>query len=159
MSEVSSLTTEKGDVRPFILLTSLPMPPSSNNQYILVRRGRKTFHAPSKELKQFKTAMLGWAFKEAGKISSDKMALIDWMSSGLVIECRAVFFFHKRILFTKKNSPKKMDVSNRIKACHDEVCKILGIDDSLFFKITAEKAICHDNLQEMCCIEMVPTVV
>lgn len=155
MSEISSFTTQKGDVRPFVLLRDLPMPPTSNSQYTIAR-GR---FIPAKGLKQYKAAMMAWAFKEAANTRVDRRIISEWLGQGLALECRAVFFFYRKNLFTKKQMPKRIDVSNRIKACHDEVAKILGIDDSLFFKISAEKAVCHDNLQETCCIEVVPTLV
>lgn len=86
----------------------------------------------------------------------NKHRVHEWVAKGGLLEARAFFFFKKERLFTLKNKPKKLDVSNRIKAIHDSLCKLLEIDDSLFFKVTAEKVVCNGNLEESSWIEILP---
>lgn len=151
---VTSLTQTKTDN--FVLFPSLPMPPSSNNQYVLARRGGKTFHVCSKELNAFKAEMEKYPLAYLPEFLRQKTYVRDWLKNGFALEVRAVFFFYKRRLFTKAGTPKKLDVSNRLKACHDQLAKILEIDDCTFFRVYAEKAICHDNLTEQACVEISP---
>jgi Holliday junction resolvase RusA-like endonuclease len=114
-----------------VVFNFIPMPPTSNKMYAMWRRGSKTYHVPSPELKAFQRKM------ESYVITEDKIDLVRAMKGPLSIEC--FFFFRRERLYTKKDTIKKLDVSNRIKALHDCLCKRLGIDDSLFFEVYAMK--------------------
>jgi hypothetical protein len=133
---------------------NLPLPPSSNNQYFLVRRGPKTFHVPSDELKAFKALMDQYAAKEGMPFTFNSNLVKAWVSEPAGLSIKAVFFFHKERVMTKQNLPKRLDCSNRIKALHDNLCRIIGIDDKWFFKVEAEKAICPPSVQETTCVEI-----
>lgn len=144
------------------LFANLPIPPSSNNQYALVRRAcrqtgkTKTYHIPSVELTQFKKQMKEYPFRDGTNFLLNKHRVREWVGKGHLLEARAYFFFKKEKLLTLKHTPKKLDVSNRIKAIHDSLCDLLGIDDCLFFKVTAEKVVCNPNLEESSWIELLP---
>jgi len=144
------------DGKSYVLLTKLPIPPSSNNQYALVRRGHKTFHVPSKKLTQFQAKMQAYPYTNPDLYLIHKQAIHQWLKEGYPLEIRCLFFFRRDRIFTKKNTVKRLDVSNRIKALHDCLCKLLEIDDSLFFRVTAEKVVSEENLEEMTCVEIMP---
>jgi Holliday junction resolvase RusA-like endonuclease len=142
--------------RASILFTKVPMSPSSNNQYTLVRRGGRTFHVPSLELKTYQKNMIKYPLTCPELFMVGKQKIKDWLAHGLPLEIRAIFFFKREKIFTKAGKAKKLDVSNRIKALHDCLCELLEMDDSMFFRVYVEKAECHPNLEEMVCVEILP---
>jgi Holliday junction resolvase RusA-like endonuclease len=115
------------------------MPPSSNHQYIVFQRHGKVRHAASPKLKEFQKYMLGYPKLHAAAILDAKLELRPWIKDGLPLSCDATFYFHHGSLFCRDGSIKKLDVSNRIKALHDCICKMLGMDDSQFFCVRAVK--------------------
>jgi Holliday junction resolvase RusA-like endonuclease len=116
-------------------LYHLPIPPSSNNQYILVRRGKKTYHVPSAELLVFRSNVSHYALQTRNVLNEAKKTFTEFKQ----FQIHCLFTFKRERLFTKQNTVKKLDVSNRLKALHDEVSRIIGIDDSQFFEISATK--------------------
>lgn len=148
--------TEVDAGRALAIFPCLPLSPSSNSQYFLARRGSKTYHIPSEELKTFKRLMAQYPKERQASFTLNRARVLEWVKKGYRLECRVVFFFHLKRVMTLKNTPKKMDTSNRLKALHDQLCDLLGIDDSLFFKIYAEKAICSDSMNEQAYCEILP---
>lgn len=142
--------------RESVVLRDLPIGPSSNNQYLLLRRGKKTYHVPSKELTLFKKAMEYYAIKFPTNYLHSKTLIDEWVGANKLLEIYCVFYFKREKLFSKKNEPKKLDVSNRLKASHDSLSKMFGIDDKLFFRVFAEKCVCPDGMEEMMCVEIIP---
>ena len=51
------------------------------------------------------------------------------------------FWFLRENVLTQKGLPKRNDVSNRIKALHDQLSQLLGIDDCWFWGVTACKRV------------------
>lgn len=140
---MSEISLEK---RPFVSFPGLPLPPSSNNQYFLAKRGNKTYHIPSDELKSFKAKIEYYRLKNLIALAAKKGVIHGWLKSGHYLEVKSVFFFKEERIFCKNGDPKKMDCSNRIKALHDYLFKILVVDDSCIFKLSAEKGIAiHSN--------------
>lgn len=139
-----------------VLFVHLPMGPSCNNMYPTIRNGNRLFRVSSKELKKFQ--------KEMGKYPSlckevfhkGKFQVQEWVEAGMPLEIKCLFFFQHKRIFTKDGCAKKIDVSNYIKAVHDSLCNLLEIDDSVFFKVYAEKAICSPDCDEMVCVEIMP---
>jgi len=113
---------------------------------------------PSQELKDYQKQMELYPFGQGADFLVQKNFVQHWVNEGYLLEVKALFCFKRKRIFTLKNEPKKMDVSNRIKALHDCLGKILGIDDCLFFRIHAEKALCDENLNEMVIVEIAPIV-
>lgn len=139
------------------IFSKLDMPPTSNNMYFLARRGAKTFHIPSDELKKFKTSILQYKYTQPQEYLTNLKLVQSWVNAGKALEVRCLFFFKRIRLLTKDNRPKKIDVSNRIKALHDSVSELMQIDDCYFFRISAEKVISLTD-QEMCYVEILPIV-
>ena len=55
------------------------------------------------------------------------------------IHVDTVFYMLRGRILCKDGNPKRNDTSNRIKALHDALAKILGIDDSYFFSGSYDK--------------------
>ena len=114
--------------------SGVPIPPSSNNQYILVRGRGRTFHAPSQELKNYRKAMDAYFIEQEKPLQFAKELFAGYP---LAIHCS--FGFEKSRLLTKKGTFKRLDVSNRIKAIHDAFATALLIDDCNFVFVSAKK--------------------
>lgn len=136
------------------LFDHLPIPPSSNNQYILVRRGRKTYHVPSEELKTFKKEMASYAVFNRKAFEFNKGVVGAWVGEGCLLEVKAEMFFEHSRIFCKDGSPKKFDVSNRLKALHDQLALLLDIDDKWFFKVFASKSPVASQLNEKVVVQI-----
>jgi Holliday junction resolvase RusA-like endonuclease len=139
-----------------IVFAKLPIPPSSNHQYFLAKRGNKTYHIPSDDLKKFKKSMSIYPAINGPFFNMNKTGVRRWIEDGLLLEVRVMFFFRYNRIFCKDGKPKKMDVSNRLKALHDQLSHILEIDDSWFFKIYAEKCVAVESLNEESYVEISP---
>jgi Holliday junction resolvase RusA-like endonuclease len=99
--------------------------------YAIIKRGKKVFHIPSRQLKLFQKQITTYFF------AMPRSLIARIPDQPLLIEC--YFYFPVSRLYTKKHTIKKLDVSNRLKALHDCLCKVIGIDDSQFFEIYAIK--------------------
>lgn len=120
-----------------ISFEGLPMPPSSNNQYI--QRGR--FRVPSLELREFKAEFERVAREREIAFSKAAKLIAEWGA----LEVHCVFYFPFEKLFTKKSTVKRLDVSNRIKAIHDCLSDAIKRDDADFFLISAEKRVTEEE--------------
>lgn len=78
----------------------------------------------------------------------------------ITLECRArrflhvdaIFKFHEKNILTKDGKPQRNDTSNRIKALHDVLAAILGIDDSYFWSLACDKKVTLDTQDE--CVDV-----
>lgn len=139
----------------YILLETI-IPPSSNNQYLLVRHNSKTFHVPSRELSAFKKHIKCYPVQYPREFAIYKARMSDWVRDKKLLEVSCTFFLNYSRLFTKIGNPKRLDCSNRLKAIHDCVADLFGIDDCLFFKIHAEKRSIEESYREKAIIEIKP---
>lgn len=118
-----------------VVFSNCPMPPSSNHQYASkVIKGR-VLHFKTKEVRDWKSEFDTWCLQNMAGIKFAREFVKD---KTLGVGC--LFFFEQARLYTKTGKLKKLDVSNRIKALHDALAEALHIDDSVFMKIWAEKA-------------------
>lgn len=151
-AELGTFSKEKESV----ILAQLPLPPSVNNAYVSIYQHGKIRRVPNHDLVAFKRDIQKWPMSAHANFLVVKHKVQKWIDDGKVLELRCLIFFKEERLFTKKKTIKKLDVSNRIKALEDGVCDILGICDSVFFRVYAEKAVCHESLNEMACVEILP---
>lgn len=112
------------------------MPPSSNNLYNSYRSSHghikrsctKEYQAYRNEFKYWRMAVLHQNFQALSR------AVSEWVDEGeMFIHVDRYYFFHRQSLLTRIKKPKKMDVSNRIKAQDDAVSDCLGVDDRYFW--------------------------
>jgi Holliday junction resolvase RusA-like endonuclease len=119
-----------------IILENAPMPPTSNHQYIPMN-GRLIM---GPELRTYKNQEFPyWAMKYRPIINTAKALIAEWLAQGKVFDVEMTVYFEHEKLFTKKNLPKKLDGSNRLKSFHDCLADVLGVDDSYFFNIHVKK--------------------
>ncbi len=134
---------------PSMVFRGVPIPPSSNNQYVLVRRGRKTFHVPSKELKAFRTAMAVYFAENADALKFAREVFV-----GHPLTIYSELCFEKSRILTKKGTFKRLDVSNRLKALHDAFAEALLIDDCCFVAVSARKTAVQSVADEQTIVEI-----
>lgn len=119
-----------------VVLTHMPLSPSINEAYANnFRSGRGRFK--TKEYKSYESAMKLWSLKNHQVIKQAKAFLAD----KAFLSVSAIFYFPYERVLTKKNLSKRQDVTNRVKTLEDVLCKILEIDDCLFWKWSLEKRV------------------
>ena len=117
-------------------LDKLPMPPSVNACYVTVGRKR----VASRDLKTFKRKAQAWAYLNKQILKSIKTKVEEHLALNCKVRLDFVFRFPAKKLWRKSDrKAKKLDVSNRIKPAEDVVCSLLGFDDRIVFRISAEK--------------------
>lgn len=114
------------------LFSNLPMPPSVNTSYVTVGNRR----VKSASLVRFNLEMDNWSlshFKELQNATKDL--------KGHKLEMSLIFYFPQIKILTKAGNPKRLDVSNRIKAIEDTFCRLIEIDDCHIFSVHACKKV------------------
>jgi Holliday junction resolvase RusA-like endonuclease len=120
-----------------------PLPPSSNKQYWAqgMMRGGKPIGmiTPSKDLKDYKKDFGVWHTTFRKSLLNAEARLKDWESRGIYARVDCYICMPKDRIWTLKNTPKMMDLKNRLKALHDCLAESLNYDDSKFFAGYDEK--------------------
>ncbi len=119
-----------------LVFERMPMPPTSNHLYASHLRLGRVIRVPSREYKEYRAKMLGFRL---GNHIGFVAARGRFTDKPLSIHCD--FFFPYEKIYTLDGRFKRMDVSNRLKAVHDELCEALGIDDCQFLEISARKLV------------------
>lgn len=65
-----------------------------------------------------------------------------------------LFVFHQPRVFSKKNTLKTIDVSNRVKQTHDWIAKIIDVDDSRFVRSDIIKSYSNNPQDEMVLVKI-----
>ncbi|MFI5405196.1 MAG: RusA family crossover junction endodeoxyribonuclease [Nitrososphaerales archaeon] len=115
-------------------LKNIPIPPSVNHMYRTLPNYRR---CKTKYLLDFEKDFELWVLLNKEAINTARKEIKD--SKYLKLDLR--FYLKRPTLFCLNNTVKKMDISNRIKAVEDAVSNLLGIDDSLFFQVSASKEV------------------
>ncbi len=118
--------------------TGLPMPPTSNNQYIPVKIKGFTRLVPSHDLKAFKA---NFVLSVMGRYRQEKKEIQEWVARGSYLDIEVKLYFMNEKLFNKQGGPKRLDATNRVKALHDSFSDFLEIDDLFFFRSSVEKLV------------------
>lgn len=119
-----------------IILDNLPIPPTENHAYPTIRNKQgKNIRVTGADLKKFKAAVQCWAWERIVFVKKIQRQLSDMVAKNqtILIRVDAYLGFELDRLFTKHRTRKKIDSSNRIKAAHDAIAEILGIDDRYFY--------------------------
>jgi len=128
-----------------IQIKNFPIPPTSNQMYASFR-GRLI---KSKLNRLYDLKVAKWAMENQALVQEIKAKFTGMQ---LQVDCKFVFQVDK--VFTKKKDLKKMDHTNRIKAAHDALSKIIEIDDSHFIYTPCEKMWCFGEQDEQIVIEI-----
>jgi len=150
------------------VLDEFPMAPQSNNMYKNVPpkfvRGKMVFaggRAKSTEYKQFERAVASWADKRQPLLDRIYQELSLVIARKQWIRVHTFFCLPHHMIFTSTKSAKsvfqKWDASNRIKATHDALSTVLGLDDRHFSVGNAEK--CLTEVEPYTLIVMEPATI
>lgn len=132
-----------------ITVRGYPIPPSDNALKRPVRRfvkgGKKrvlTF-CDSHDYSTFKNDLNIWWLQYHKFYSQDFLTILAWVRAGHVlgIECD-MRVHHEHIYTTSKKAAhrlQRLDPANRLKALHDTLSKLIGIDDTVFFETWIRK--------------------
>lgn len=104
------------------------MPPSINQCYATIGSRR----VAAVKLRKYKACMALWGTKNRKSL----IEVFRWIKANKNPRISLEFCFY----FQKRNI-NRIDVSNRIKAIEDQICKFIGLDDRYVFKVSAEKRI------------------
>lgn len=115
-----------------IMLLDFPMPPSENAMY---RNREKGGRCATKALLDYRQAVQDWVWSHQNQFHRIRKMI----PKNELLRVGTVFCFPRSRIFTKDGRPKRLDTSNRIKAIHDEVGKLLEIDDSHIWDFFAMK--------------------
>jgi Holliday junction resolvase RusA-like endonuclease len=113
-------------------LKGIPMSITVNQAYSTLPNGKRVRSSKyNAYIKEFE----GYIYTRKQEINRLKVNLDG--HNKLIAELS--FEFEKERLYQPNGTPKKMDLSNRVKVVEDLIFKYLEIDDSLVFKLIAEK--------------------
>ena len=129
----------------------IPMPPSSNKAYKSFVAGGRIRHVCAPDLVAFKRDFSVYCLANHASFAWARQELAGVPGVELRIDC--VFYFKREQLYTLKGKLKKLDVSNRLKALHDCLAEALGVDDSCFMHITAQKRV-NDSRLPHCAVSV-----
>lgn len=111
-----------------MLLTKIPMPPSMNHAYATVEIEGVHSRVKGAKMRAFERDMATWALANM----SDLRRLREIVRNRF-IRIDADFWFERSAVLTKDGKPKRNDTSNRLKALHDQLAELLGVDDCWFW--------------------------
>lgn len=123
-----------------LLLKRFPLPPSSNQLYASVN-GR---FIKSTEGRKYDAAVDMYAIREYKILDQFK----EMIKETDVFNVDMYFVFSRDRLITKKETIKKLDATNRLKASHDGLSKIIGVDDCRFITGSYHKVYCKFPQEE-----------
>lgn len=115
-----------------IKLNNFPFPPSTNVLYKNSGRGRVKTH----QYKEYEHECEAWEWDNIDLIRKAIKKV-----KGKLVTLELEVYAPKSTWYTKAGKPKKIDVTNRVKALEDCLFKMLDIDDCHVFKCTQEKCI------------------
>lgn len=114
-----------------IVFQGIPIPPSENALY---RNVPGVGRVKTSEYRQYEKRFLDWAREHFLEISKAKE-----IGAETLVDVDCSFFIDQKRLISQKGRPKKIDTSNRLKALHDCLARILELDDSYFWGASAVK--------------------
>ena len=126
-----------------VTINKFPLPPSANALYSNLGRRR----IKSKAYRDYLNEVRLWMLMNQRQLHDARRISMNTTPFNFIhIDCR--FYMLRTSIFTKDNKPKRNDTSNRIKALHDALSVILGIDDSYFWSGSFDKlAVDHETQQ------------
>jgi len=114
-------------------LINIPMPPSSNNMYATVKSRGRMIRVKSAGMRSWEVEFRAWALVHHKDLSIARSWVSGRVFSGDAIRLDRYFWFWPSSIVCKDGSPKKLDVTNRIKALDDALADVLHVDDKWFF--------------------------
>jgi Holliday junction resolvase RusA-like endonuclease len=138
-------------------ITDFPMPPSANQlrSSFYNLKLKRMQHYDASVYKSYKAVCAAWAVKEAKALASISERLkIEISEPGTILILRCGFALRQKRIWTKDGRVKRLDVSNLLKALHDELSKCLGVDDRYFELGAAWKVCIADDAHEYVLVDI-----
>jgi len=134
-----------------IYFKDFPLPPTVNKAYVNFGINRRR---SSKSLLDFKKAAHEWAMLNNKIVKYAQGYIANTLREDQLIKIDAWVGLKYSRLFTLKNIRKNIDVTNRIKALHDSLSKILMFDDRYFCTGHTEPVIVENKESECVLIKL-----
>lgn len=131
MNDRTAPPTKRPDV---VNLVRFPLPPSANALYANFGKRR----IKTAVYKQFEQAARFWLLRNSRQIDEARSLTLE-TGPRKFIHIDTVFFMLRKNIICKDGTPKRNDTSNRLKALHDVLAQILGLDDCWFFSGSYDK--------------------
>lgn len=134
---------QKSVEKDLCFLSNFPMPPTVNKLHRAFR-GRVI---KSKEFRNYEQLVKVWMMTNRQELH---IARAITLRAGPMkfLHLDTVFKFHRKSILTLENRPKRNDTSNRLKALHDVLGAILGIDDCWFWSGAFDKMLVEEKEPE-----------
>lgn len=121
-------------------LADMPMPPSSNHQYMVrasfdkVLKRPKGWLAPTKDLETFEKDFESWRKQNLVAVELARKFILDkCLMKGGMVRADWYFCFPHSKMWTLDGRAKKLDTKNRVKAIQDCLADAIRVDDSHFW--------------------------
>ena len=121
--------------------TDFPFPPSVNQIYATIGRRR----VATRELKQFKNEVNLWALKYRKELRELRTSLCEEIKQGKWIKIDLHLCLPFKKIWNLKGGVKIYDAANRVKASHDALSEVLGLDDKYFCVGITENVVTSGN--------------
>jgi hypothetical protein len=118
-------------------INGFPMPPSVNQLYAWSPRAGRM--VKSKLCGAYERTVGKWILTNGSQL--EQLRLFTKDLGAYVFDVDAMFYMERKAIICKDGKPKKNDTSNRIKALHDVLSSIVGVDDSYFWSLSADKQV------------------
>lgn len=114
-----------------ILIPNYPVPPSSNHLYFTRKKERG--RAKTAKYREYVLTVHNWKMRNNTLVQQIQKDVVFWLRDPLgKIKVSMFCALRAGRIVAKAGHLKKVDASNRIKACHDTLAIILGIGDHRF---------------------------
>ncbi len=126
------------------IFSGVPFPPTSNKMYwakAFRTKGGKSFSKmiPSTELIDFKRQMDQWHSANMGDLRLCELQCREWLLNGWQLRMDIMLCMPHEMMWTLKNTVKKLDADNRRKALQDSFFEYLRTDDRYVWAGDIEK--------------------
>lgn len=148
---------DMNEPRHSVYMEGLPISPSTNGLHKTVFQRGRTFRAKSQEYVDYTNVMKQHYLMNASIYIAALHLVSQWKKDGYTrFQLNATFYFEESRILCKDGSPKRLDLSNRIKSLEDVLFKLLNLDDKHIFKLFLEKEVVRKGKQESVTIELFP---
>src|SRR5687767_13200626 len=121
-----------------LVFTNFPLPPSDNNIKIPIKRFKKNSEGGAQVLSFCKTRAYQtferdvqiWSMHLRDGLYNARNDVSGWISQKYFLGMHVEFSFPQNKFFSKDFNPLRWDQTNRLKALHDALSRLLLFDDS-----------------------------
>ncbi len=123
---------------------NFPIPPSTNQLYKTLPSGKR---CKSKKYKDFITKTDIWSMGNIRALNAARDYFNENITENNLIKINMYICLMQKTVYSQRGTMKRYDASNRIKATHDYLSKMLNVDDTYFSVGVTEKIITRQREQ------------